>query len=103
MERFGVTESDLAMPTASPAFKNLLRFEVGRAQELFEAGLPLVDRLHGRVKLDIALFSKGGMRVLEAIRKRDYDVLTERPTVPTSRKLWLALTTGLRLALRGRV
>ena len=103
MERFGVTEQDLAMPKASPAFKNLLRFEVGRAQELFEEGLPLVDRLHGRLKLDIALFSKGGIRVLEAIKARDYDVLAGRPTVPTSRKLWLALTTALRLALGRRI
>ena len=31
----------------------------------------LVDRIEGRMKLDIALFSKGGLRVLQAIRARD--------------------------------
>jgi squalene synthase HpnC len=102
MVRFGVAESDLAHRSASPAFKNLLRFEVGRAQELFEKGLPLTDRVEGRMKLDIALFSKGGLRVLEAIRARDYDVLAKRPTVPALRKLWLALTTVVRLAILKR-
>lgn len=102
MIRFGVAESDLAHGSASPAFKNLLRFEVGRAQELFEQGLPLVDRIEGRMKLDIALFSKGGIRVLEAIRARDYDVLAKRPTVPALRKLWLALSTAARLAILKR-
>lgn len=101
MNRFGVTKHDLTMPAASPAFKTLLRFEVGRAQGLFEEGIALVDRVRGRVKLDIALFSKGGMRTLQAIRECDYDVLAERPTVPTSRKLWLVLTTAMRLALGG--
>jgi squalene synthase HpnC len=102
MIRFGVAESDLARGSASPAFKNLLRFEVGRAQELFESGLPLVDRVGGRMKLDIALFSKGGLRVLEAIRARDYDVLANRPTVPALRKLWLGLSTAARLAILKR-
>ena len=102
MLRFGVAESDLALAKAGPAFKNLLRFEVGRAQELFEEGLPLVDRIDGRMKLDIALFSKGGLRVLEAIRDREYDVLSKRPTVPALRKLWLALSTVVRLAVLKR-
>jgi phytoene/squalene synthetase len=60
-----------------------------------------VSRLHGRVKLDVALFSKGGMRVLDAIRNQDYDVLSKRPTVPPYRKLWLALGTSAKLALLG--
>ena len=102
MEQFGYTEEELVQNVANDAFRKLLRYEVARAQELFEQGLPLVDRLEGRVKLDIALFTKGGMRVLEAIRERDYDVLSKRPTVPTARKLWLAATTSARIALRRR-
>jgi squalene synthase HpnC len=102
MVRFGYTERELAAGTANRAFRNLLRFEVGRAQELFEEGLGLIDRIEGRAKFDIALFSKGGMRVLDAIRAQGYDVLSHRPTVPASRKVWLALTTGARLALLKR-
>jgi squalene synthase HpnC len=102
MTRFGVAESELPHASASPAFKDLLRFEVRRTQALFEEGLPLVYRIKGPMKLDIALFSKGGLRVLEAIRACDYDVLAQRPTVPTLRKLWLALSTATRLAILRR-
>ena len=102
MASFGYTEEELGLGIANQAFRNLIRFEVGRAQEWFEEGLPLVDRMHGRVKLDVALFSKGGMRVLDAIREQDYDVLSHRPTVSGNRKLWLALTTAARQLLLGR-
>ncbi len=98
MEAFGYTEEELKGGVANDAFRNLMRSEVQRAQELFERGLPLAGRLSGRVRLDVALFSKGGMRVLEAIRQQDYDVLSHRPTVGTGRKLWLALSTAVRLA-----
>ena len=102
MDAFGYSEDDLARGLANDAFRNLMRFEVQRARQLFEQGLPLVERLHGRVRLDVALFSKGGMRLLEAIRQQDFDVLGHRPTVSTRRKLWLAVSTAARLATMGR-
>ena len=99
---FGCTEEQLANGVADRAFRDLMRFEVDRAQALFEEGLPLAARLSGRARLAIALFSKGGMRVLDAIRRQDYDVLRERPVVTRSRKLWLILSTAARLAVLRR-
>ena len=102
MRAFGCTEEQIASGVADRAFRDLMRSEVNRAQALFEEGLPLATRLSGRARLAIALFSKGGMRVLDAIRKQDYDVLSERPVVTRSRKLWLILSTAARLALLRR-
>lgn len=102
MVRFGVAESDLASNSASPALKSLLRFEVNRTLELFEKGAPLVNRIDGRMRLYIALFSKSGLRVLKAIQACDYDVLSKRPTVTTIGKLWLAISTAARLAVLKR-
>ena len=99
---FGCSEEQLANGVADRAFRDLMRFEVDRAQALFEEGLPLAARLSGRARLAIALFSKGGMRVLDAIRRQDYDVLSERPVVTRSRKLWLILSTAARLAVLRR-
>ena len=99
---FGCTVEQLANGVADRAFRDLMRFEVDRAQALFEEGLPLAARLSGRARLAIALFSKGGMRVLDAIRRQDYDVLRERPVVTRSRKLWLILSTAARLAVLRR-
>lgn len=102
MRAFGCTEEQIANGVADRAFRELMRSEVNRAQALFEEGLPLATRLSGRARLAIALFSKGGMRVLDAIRKQDYDVLSERPVVTRSRKLWLILSTAVRLTVLRR-
>jgi len=102
MRAFGCTEEQIANGVADRTFRDLMRSEVDRAQALFEEGLPLAARLRGRARLAIALFSKGGMRVLDAIRKQDYDVLSERPVVTRSRKLWLILATAARLTLLRR-
>ncbi len=102
MRAFGCTEEQIVDGVADRAFRDLMRFEVDRAQALFEDGLPLAARLRGRARLAIALFSKGGMRVLDAIRKQDYDVLSERPVVTRSRKLWLILSTATRLTVLRR-
>ncbi len=99
---FGCAEEQIANGVADRAFRDLMRSEVDRAQALFEEGLPLATRLSGRARLAIALFSKGGMRVLDAIRKQDYDVLSRRPVVTRSRKLWLILATATRLTLLRR-
>ena len=101
MERFGYSEEDLAAGVVNDNLRKLMAFEAGRAQQLFEEGYTLIKRLHGRPKLDIALFTKGGLSVLESIRRQDYDVLTNRPIVTPRRKLWLMASTALRLALRG--
>lgn len=102
MRAFGCTEEQIANGVAGKAFRDLMRSEVDRAQALFEEGLPLATRLSGRARLAIALFSKGGLRVLDTIRKQDYDVLSERPVVTRSRKLWLILSTAARLTLLRR-
>ncbi len=102
MRAFGCTEGQIADGVADGAFRDLMRFEVDRAQALFEEGLPLATRLSGRARLAVALFSRGGLRVLDAIRNQGYDVLSNRPTVTRSRKMWLILSTAARLTVLRR-
>ena len=103
MERFGYTERQLAEGAVTESFRTLMRFEVERARGLFVRGLDLVDTLDGRFKLDVALFTKGGLSVLDAIERRDYDVLSGRPVVTRATKLRLMAATALKLGLTGRV
>ena len=72
-------------------------------QMLFDQGLKLVDTLDGRLKLDIALFSLGGLKVLDAIGHQNYDVLGRRPQVSKVAKVRLMLGTLIKLKLLGRV
>jgi squalene synthase HpnC len=103
MARFGYTEDELARGVVTDGFRALMAFEVERARDLFQRGLGLVDTLNGRLKLDIALFSLGGMKVLDAIERRRYDVLSHRPVVSKGTKVGLLLRTMLRLRVLGRV
>jgi squalene synthase HpnC len=84
LERFGVTEEDLAAPSAGPAVKNLMRFETSRAQGILDEGAPLVGTLRGAARLAVAGYLAGGRAALAAIRANRYDVLraTARPRKP---------------------
>ena len=84
LERFGVTEADLAAPSlaASGASRNitqLMIFETDRAERLLDSGAPLVHTLHGAARLAVAGYLAGGRAALAAIRAQDYDVLRGTP------------------------
>jgi squalene synthase HpnC len=87
--RFGYPDSDLRESRFTPAFARLMKFEVERARHLFEAGRALVPRISPELALDIELFSRGGMAVLNRIEARGFDVLRARPALSRWSKLWL--------------
>ena len=95
MTKFGASESDIASRKPTPEFRALLKFEVERAREWFERGLPLAKTVNRSLALDIELFSRGGMAILDAIERQDYDVLTRRPVISKPRKLWLVARAAL--------
>ena len=79
LERYGVTEADLAAPSAGPAVRDLMVFEVTRASRLLDEGAPLVGTLRGSARLAVAGYLGGGRAALAAIRGQRYDVLTGTP------------------------
>ncbi len=93
MKRFGVSESDLAAAPAPEQVRKLVRFQVVRARGYFRDGLPLLDRVSGRLRVDIALFSRGGLAILDKIEAQSYDTLSRRPTLSKAEKMRLFLST----------
>ena len=91
MRRFGVTDENIAQGAATSEFRNLMRHEVDYARSLFEQGLPLIGRVNRDLALDLDLFSRGGLEILRAVERRDYDVLSARPAISKRTKLALAL------------
>jgi squalene synthase HpnC len=91
MQRFGVAEEQIACRRFDTAFRNLMEFEVTRARVLFRKGLPLLDRVPRRLRLDLELFTRGGESVLELIERQGYNVLTRRPALSRGRKAGLIL------------
>lgn len=100
LKRFGVSESDIASRRATPQFIELMRFEVERAREWFERGLPLIKQVDPSLALDLELFSRGGQEILNAIERQGFDVLRSRPVISRPRKLWLVLRAGIKSLTR---
>lgn len=80
-ERFGFTRADFEGRISTPEFVALMKFEVDRAREWLQSGLPLIPRLPGRLQVDIDLFAHGGLRILERIEAIGYRVWETRPKV----------------------
>jgi squalene synthase HpnC len=91
MQRFGVSDETIAAGAATPAFRALLDYEVDFARRLFEEGLPLIGMVSRDLAVDLDLFSRGGLEILRAIERRDYDVLSSRPAISKRGKAALAL------------
>ena len=98
LERHGYSIEDLAARRFNPAFRNAMREIVERARALFLEGLPLVGMVDRRLALDLDLFSRGGLRVLEKIEALDYNVLARRPAISKAERLTLLLGALTRVA-----
>jgi len=86
MAAHGVTEADVAARRFTPAYAVLMKDLVTRTNELFCAGMPLVNLVSPELRVDIELFSRGGLAVLEAIERIGYNTLQERPALSRATK-----------------
>ncbi|MBI1311831.1 squalene synthase HpnC [bacterium] len=91
-ERFGVSRESLLNRETTNGFLQLMEFEVDHARSLLTAGLPLVEQLPGRLQVDIDLFARGGLRILDRIQSIGYRVLDQRPVVTKRDAFGLLLT-----------
>jgi len=72
-------------------FRAAMQEAVNVTRELFLKGLPLADSVDRRLAIDLDLFSRGGLRVLEKIEAQDYDVLRSRPAISKVERVGLLL------------
>lgn len=94
LERFNVTEEQIANGHVDDHWRALMRFEVQRARDLMQSGAPLAKRLPGRAGWELRLVVLGGLRILEKIEAADYDVFRRRPKLGKAdwaRMLWRAV------------
>lgn len=89
LKRFGVTENDIAERRTTAGFLDLMRFEVERARQWFQRGLPLTKMVGRELAIDVELFSRGGQEILNAIERQGFEVLQKRPVISKRRKLLL--------------
>ena len=76
-DRFGYTE----WGTTTPAFREMMRFQVERARGYFDRGEALLPLLPREAQIDIDLFIRGGRATLDAVEGIGFDVWAQRPEV----------------------
>jgi squalene synthase HpnC len=84
-ERFGYTRDDLAARRTTPAFLELMKFEVDRARSLLrpwrDSRRPELAPFPFRIQVDLELFARGGERILDRIERIGYRVWDTRPRI----------------------
>ena len=98
MDRHGYTVDELFAHRFTPACRETMREIVEKAREMFLEGMPLIGMVDRRLSLDLDLFTRGGMRVLDKIARREYNVLAARPSVSKVERVGLLLGALGRLA-----
>jgi len=78
MMRFGYGEERLCRREYCREFRELMEYECRRTGEFFRRGKELEGMLPWRLSFEVRLFRRGGEKVLEKIRRLDYNVLNKR-------------------------
>jgi squalene synthase HpnC len=102
MERHGCDVAQIAARQFNAAFRAVMREIVEKARGLFHEGLPLVGMVERRLSLDLDLFSRGGMKILDKIEQQDYNVLAGRPKISKVERVSLLLGALVRAAFAGQ-
>ncbi len=85
----GVTESDIVGKKFSERYVSLMKELIAYTRELFDRGLPLSKMVQGKLSVDLEMFSRGGLAVLDAIETMGYDTLNRRPKVSKGKQVRL--------------
>jgi phytoene synthase len=98
--RFGYTENELARGEVNQRFRELMRFEIARARELYRTGAEGLCWLAGDgSRLTASAMAVIYSGILDAIERQDYDVFAQRAHLTTPQK-FRRLPAAWRLARR---
>jgi len=89
---FGYSEEELLRCEYNESFRRLMQFECNRARDYYlraRRSLALEDRASF---LAARIMDRIYFHILERIEKKNYDVFTEKITISTPKKIWLALS-----------
>ncbi len=77
----GVKESDIVEKRYTPQYAALMKDLILRTRALFDAGRPLEGMVEPFLRVDLELFRRGGVAVLDAIEEIGCDTLHHRPAL----------------------
>jgi squalene synthase HpnC len=74
----GLGIADITRRRFDERYVRLMESLIARTRELFAAGWPLAERVDASLRVDIELFSRGGLSILDAVEASGYNTLERR-------------------------
>jgi 15-cis-phytoene synthase len=91
LDRFGVSAEQLRSGVEDQPFRDLMRFEAGRARACYAESAALLDLIQPKSRRSLWALRGIYMRLLARIERANYSVLSRRINVPATTKLALLL------------
>jgi len=76
-----LTEEDIVNERFDARYTALMASLITRTRELFRAGKPLAQTVQRFLRVDLEMFSGGGLAILDAIEASGYNTLEHRPSL----------------------
>ncbi len=86
---YGLSEREIVEKKFDPRYVALMKELIAYTRGLFGKGMPLSTMVDGKLSVDLAMFSRGGLAVLSAIESMGYDTLNKRPEVSKGKQVRL--------------
>ncbi|MFL9926006.1 presqualene diphosphate synthase HpnD [Herbaspirillum lusitanum] len=96
LQQFNVTAADILNARHSERFEQLMKFQVERAQKLYDEAFALLPREDRRAQRPGLMMAAIYRTLLTEIERDGYHVLNQRIALTPIRKLWLAWKTYIR-------
>src|SRR5246500_1704992 len=84
-----LSENDIVERRFDERYVRLMKDLIVRTRKLFAEGQPLAKMVDGRLSVDLEMFTRGGLAVLDAIESMGYDTLHRRPEVSRVKQVGL--------------
>jgi squalene synthase HpnC/squalene synthase HpnD len=85
----GLSEADIVERRFDHRYVQLMKDLIARTRELFAEGMPLSRMVDKRLSIDLEMFTRGGLAVLDAIEAQGYDTLDRRPAISKAKQACL--------------
>jgi squalene synthase HpnC len=103
LRKHGLGFEDVETRRFDERYASLMRELIAGTRQLFAEGLPLAGRVSSELRVDIDMFSRGGIAVLDSIEAIGYNTLQHRPSIGKGRQARLLgrALVGRLFSLRG--
>ena len=81
LAEYDLAETDIVARKFDARYIALMKSLIARTRALFHAGLPLAQTVEPFLRVDLEMFSKGGLAILDAIESSGYNTLEHRPAL----------------------